>query len=87
MQDKFYFWTNLFGIEKVRGGGGGKGCAVVRASASHQYGLGSNPAVNAIYCVSLLLVLALAKRGFSLGISGFFFSSRTNSFKVQLDRE
>ena len=48
-----------------------KGCAVTRAPASHQYGLGSNPAGNAIYGVSLLLVLALATRGFSLGISVF----------------
>ena len=48
-----------------------KGCAFTRAPASHQYGLGSNPAGNAIYGVSLLLVLALATRGFSLGISVF----------------
>ena len=54
-------------FERVRS----KGCAVTRASASHQYGLGSNPAGNAIYVVSLLLVLALATRGFSLGISVF----------------
>jgi len=70
-------------FERVRS----KGCVDTRASASHQYGLDSNPAGNAITGVSLLLVLALATRGFSLGISVFFVSSRTNSFKVQFDQE
>ena len=35
--------------------------------ASHQSGLGSNPGVNAICGLSLLLVLSLAPRGFSAG--------------------
>ena len=39
--------------------------AVVRALASHQCGLGSNPDVDAICGLSLLLVLSLASRGFS----------------------
>ena len=46
---------------------GSKGGAVVRALASHQCGLGSNPDVDAICGLSLLLVLSLAPRGFSPG--------------------
>ena len=44
-----------------------KGGAVVRALASPQCGTGSNPSVDAICGLSLLLVLSLAPRGFSLG--------------------
>ena len=40
---------------------------MVRALASHQCGLGSNPSVDTIYGLSLLLVLSLAPRGFSPG--------------------
>ena len=40
---------------------------MVRALASHQCGPGSNPGVDAICGLSLLLVLSLALRGFSLG--------------------
>ena len=39
--------------------------AVVRALASHQCGAGSNPGVDAICGLSLLLVLSFAPRGFS----------------------
>ena len=39
--------------------------ALVRALASHQCGLGSNPGVDTICGLSLLLVLSLAPRGFS----------------------
>ena len=46
---------------------GSKGVAVVRALASHQCGLGSNPDLDAICRLSLLLVLSLASRGFSPG--------------------
>ena len=42
---------------------------MVRAFASHQCGLGSNPGVDAICGLSLLLVLSLAPRGFSLRFS------------------
>ena len=42
-----------------------KGVAVVRALASHQCGPGSIPGVDAIFVLSLLLVLSLAPRGFS----------------------
>ena len=48
----------------VRGGVGG---AVVRAIISHQCGPGSNPGVDAVCGLSLLLVLSLAPRGFSPG--------------------
>ena len=44
---------------------GSKGGTVVRALASHQCGLGSNPGIDAICGLSLLLVLSLAPRGFS----------------------
>ena len=49
----------------------GKGGAVVRALVSHQCGLGSNPVVDAICGLSLLLVLSFAPRGFSPGTSVF----------------
>ena len=40
---------------------------MVRALASHQCGPGSNPGVDAICGLSLLLVLSFAPRGFSPG--------------------
>ena len=46
---------------------GKKGGAVVRALAPHQCDPGLNPGVDAICGLSLLLVLSLATRGFSLG--------------------
>ena len=48
-----------------------QGCAVVRALASHQCGPGSNPGVDAICGLSLLLVLSLTPRGFSPGTPVF----------------
>ena len=48
-----------------------KGCAVVRALASHQCGPGLNPGVDAICGLSLLLVLFLAPGGFSPGTPVF----------------
>ena len=44
---------------------------MVRALASHQCGPASNPGVNAICGLSLLLVLSLASRGFSPGTPVF----------------
>ena len=44
---------------------------MVRALASHQCGPGSNPGVDAICGLSLLLVLSFAPRGFSLGTPVF----------------
>ena len=44
---------------------------MVRALASHQCGPGSNPGVNAIGGLSLLLVLSLSLRGFSPGTPVF----------------
>ena len=46
---------------------GSKGGTVVRALTCHQCGPGSNPGVDAICGLSLLLVLSLAPRGFSPG--------------------
>ena len=45
--------------------------AVVRAFASHQCGPGSNPSIDTICGLSLLLVLSLAPRGFSPGTPVF----------------
>ena len=50
---------------------GSKGGAVLRALASHQCGLGSNPGVDAKCELSLLLVLSLAPRSFSPGTPVF----------------
>ena len=44
---------------------------MVRALASHRCGPGSNPGVDAICGLSLLLVLSLAPRGFSPGTPVF----------------
>ena len=52
-------------------GKGSKGGAVVRALASHQCAPGSNPGVDAICGLNLLLVLSLAPRGFSPGTPVF----------------
>ena len=64
-----------------------KGSAVVIALASHECGLGSNPGIDAICGLSLLLVLSLALRGFSLGTLVFPKSSTTNISKFQFDQE
>ena len=50
---------------------GARDGAVVRALASHQCGPGSNPGVDAICGLSLLLVLSFAPRGFSPGTPVF----------------
>ena len=44
-----------------------KGGEVMRALASHQCGLGSNPGVDAICGLSVLLVFFHAQRGFTPG--------------------
>ena len=51
---------------------GSKGGAVVRALASYQCGPGSNPGVNVICRLSLLLVLSFAPTGFSSGTPPVF---------------
>ena len=66
---------------------GSKGGAVVRVLASHQRGPGSNPGVDAICGLSLLLVLSFAPRGFSPGTLVLPLSSKTNIFKFQFDQE
>ena len=62
-----------------------KGGALVRALASHPCGLGSNPDVNALCGLNLLLVLSFTPRGF---FSGYFpLSSKTNISKFKFDQE
>ena len=46
---------------------GSKGCAVVRALASHKFGPGSNPGVEGVCGMSLLSDFSLAPRGFFQG--------------------
>ena len=65
---------------------------MVRALASHQCGPGSNPGVNAICGLSLLLVLSFAPRGFSLGTPVFPSPRKptfpnSNSIRNQVDKE
>ena len=71
---------------------GNKGGAVVRALASHLCGPGSNPSVDAICGLSLLLVLYLTPRGFSPGTPVFPSPQKptfpnSNSTRNQVDEE
>ena len=71
---------------------GSKGGAVVRALSSHQCGPFSNPGVDAICGLSLLLVLSLAPRGFSPGTPVFPSPQKptfpnSNSTRNQVDEE
>ena len=70
----------------------GRDGAVVRALASHQCGLGSNPGFDAICGLSLLLVLSFAPRGFSPGTPVFPSPQKptfpnSNSTRNQVDEE
>ena len=65
---------------------------MVRALASHQCGPGSNPGVDAMCGLSLLLVLSFALRGFSLGTPVFPSPRKptfpnSNSIRNQVDKE
>ena len=65
---------------------------VVRALASQQRGPGSNPGVDAIYGLSLLLILSFAPRGFSPGTLVFPSPQKptfpnSNSTRNQVDEE
>ena len=65
---------------------------MVRALASHQCGPGSNPGIDAICGLSLLLVLSLAPRGFSPGTPVFPSPQKptfpnSNSTRNQVDEE
>ena len=71
---------------------GARDGAVVRALASHQCGPGSNPGVDAICGLSLLLVLSLAPRGFSPSTPVFPSPQKptfpnSNSIRNQVDEE
>ena len=65
---------------------------MVRALVFHQCGPGSNPGVEAICGLSLLLVLSLAPRGFSPGTPVFPSPQKptlpnSNSTRNQVDEE
>ena len=65
---------------------------MVRALASHQCGPGSNPGIDAICGLSLLLVLSFAPRGFSLGTPVFPSPRKptfpnSNSIRNQVDKK
>ena len=71
---------------------GARDGAVVRAFASHQCGPGSNPGVDAICGLSLLLVLSFASRGFSPSTQVFPSPQKPtfpnyNSTRNQVDEE
>ena len=71
---------------------GARDGTMVRALASHQCGLGSNPGVDAICGLSLLLVLSFALRRFSPGTPVFPFPQNptfpnSNSARNQVDEE
>jgi len=59
---------------------------MVRALASHQCGLGSNPSIDAI--CEFVVGSLLCSEGFFFTVhSGFPLSSKTNTAKLQFDRE
>ena len=71
---------------------GARDGAVVRALASHQCGPGSNPGVDALCGLSLLLVLSFAPRGFSPGTPVFPSPQKptfpnSNSIRNRVDEE
>ena len=71
---------------------GSKGGTVVKALASHQCSPGSNPGVDAICGLILLLVLSLAPKGFSPGTPVFPSPQKptfpnSNSTRNQVDEE
>ena len=71
---------------------GSKGGAVVKALASHQCDRSSNPGVDTICGLSLLLVVSLAPRGFSPGTPVFPSPQKptfpnSNSTRNQVDEE
>ena len=57
---------------------------MVRALASHQYSLDSNPGVDAICWLSLLLILSFAPRRFLPGTAGLPSVSKTNISKIPI---
>ena len=65
---------------------------MVKALASHQCGPGSNPGIDTIYGLSLLLVVSLAPRGFSPCTPVFPSPQKptfpnSNSIRNQVDEE
>ena len=89
-------WQNLNSAEtkkKIRERQvSGKGGAMVRVLSSHRCCPGSNPGVDAICGLSLLLVLSLAPRGFSPSTPVFLSPqkptfSNSNSIRNRVDEE
>ena len=66
---------------------GARDGAVVRAFASHQCGQGSNPSIDAICGLSLLLVLSFAPEGFSPSTPQKPAFPNFNSTRNQVDKE
>ena len=60
---------------------------MVRALASHQFGLGSNPGVDARMWVKFVVGPFPCSERFFSGYSGFPLFLKTNTFKFQFDRE
>ena len=92
-----WLYTMLMGLIRLFGALnffylGSKGDAVVRALTSHHCGPGSNPGVDVICGLSLLLVLSFAPRGFSPGTPVFPSPQKptfpnSNSTRNQVDEE
>ena len=71
-------------IIRENGKRGSKGGAVMRALAAHQCCPGSNPCVDAICGLSLLLVLSFAPRGFSPGTPVVFPTPQNQHFQIPI---
>ena len=90
---KYILWFKfILGLNFISPLGGASDGTVVRALASHQCGPGSNPGVDAICGLSLLLVLSLAPSGFSPGTPVFPSPQKptfpnSNSTRNQVDEE
>ena len=65
---------------------GARDGVVMKALASHQWGPGSNPGVDAIFGSSLLWVLSFAPRGFSPG-TPVFPSPQNQHFQIPIRPE
>ena len=66
---------------------GSRGGAAVKALASHQCGPGSNPGVDTMCGLSLLLVLSPCSERFFSGCSGIPHSTKTSISKFQFNQE
>ena len=76
--------TDYFDFEFLHLLFAGNGGTLVRALASHQFGLGSYPGVDALCGLSLVMVLYLVSRGFFFLV--FPLSINTSISKFQFDQ-